>query len=234
MTNRPARQRGLAAKRALDIVLALTGLLLAAPILLGIAVAVRARLGKPVLFRQLRPGRGGQPFALLKFRTMTDTRDEAGELLPDEQRLTPLGQFLRRTSLDELPELINVLRGEMSLVGPRPLLMEYLPHYTAEQARRHEVRPGLTGWAAIHGRNATTWPERLERDVWYVDHRSFALDCKILLLTVAKVLKQEGISPEGQVIMPRFDEEFGTRSSARRSEPERGGAVLVEHRETGY
>jgi sugar transferase EpsL len=185
--------------------------LLAAPILLLMAVAVRVGLGKPVLFRQLRPGLAGRPFMLLKFRTMTDARDEAGELLPDDQRMTPLGRFLRRSSLDELPELINVLKGEMSLVGPRPLLMEYLPHYTPEQARRHEVRPGLTGWAAIHGRNATTWAERLQQDVWYVDHRSFALDCRILLLTVVKVLRQEGISPEGRVTMTRFDEEVGKK-----------------------
>jgi sugar transferase EpsL len=211
-TTTPPRRGGLAAKRALDIVAALTGLLLTAPILLLLALAVRIGLGTPVLFRQLRPGLGGQPFMLLKFRTMTDARDEAGELLPDEQRMTPLGRFLRRSSLDELPELINVLRGEMSLVGPRPLLMEYLPHYTAEQARRHEVRPGLTGWAAIHGRNATTWAERLQQDVWYVDHRSFALDCRILLLTIVKVIRQEGISPEGRVTMTRFDEEVGRKA----------------------
>jgi sugar transferase EpsL len=211
MATRAPRQGGFAAKRALDIVAALTGLLLAAPILLLMALAVRVGLGKPVLFRQLRPGLAGRPFMLLKFRTMTDARDEAGELLPDDQRMTPLGRFLRRSSLDELPELINVLKGEMSLVGPRPLLMEYLPHYTPEQARRHEVRPGLTGWAAIHGRNATTWAERLQQDVWYVDHRSFALDCRILLLTVVKVLRQEGISPEGRVTMTRFDEEVGKK-----------------------
>jgi sugar transferase EpsL len=212
MSNRPSsRPGGLAAKRALDTVVALAGLVLAAPVLLLIALAVRVCLGAPVLFRQRRPGLGGRPFMLLKFRTMTDARDAAGELLPDDQRMTPLGRFLRRSSLDELPELINVLKGEMSLVGPRPLLMEYLPHYTPEQARRHEVRPGLTGWAAIHGRNATTWAERLQQDVWYVDHRSFALDCRILLSTVVKVLRQEGISPEGRVTMTRFDEEVGRK-----------------------
>jgi sugar transferase EpsL len=211
MPTRPPRQGGLAAKRALDVVAALAGLLLAAPILLLMALAVRVGLGKPVLFRQLRPGLGGRPFMLLKFRTMTDARDEAGKLLPDDQRMTVLGRFLRRSSLDELPELINVLKGEMSLVGPRPLLMEYLPHYTPEQARRHEVRPGLTGWAAIHGRNATTWAERLAQDVWYVDHRSLTLDCEILLLTVVKVIRQEGISPEGRVTMIRFDEEVGKK-----------------------
>ena len=172
---------------------------------------VRVGLGRPVLFRQLRPGLGGRPFTLLKFRTMTDARDEAGELLPDDQRMTRLGRFLRHSSLDELPELINVLQGEMSLVGPRPLLMEYLPHYTPEQARRHEVRPGVTGWAVTHGRNTTTWAERLQQDVWYVDHRSFALDCRILLLTVVKVIKQEDISPKGRVTMPRFDEEVGKK-----------------------
>jgi sugar transferase EpsL len=207
----PPRQSGLAAKRAFDIVAALTGLLLAAPILLLLALVVRVGLGQPVLFRQLRPGLGGRPFTLLKFRTMTDARDEAGELLPDDQRMTRLGRFLRHSSLDELPELINVLKGEMSLVGPRPLLMEYLPHYTPEQARRHEIRPGVTGWAVTHGRNTTTWAERLQQDVWYVDHRSFALDCRILLLTVVKVIKQEDISPKGRVTMPRFDEEVGKK-----------------------
>jgi sugar transferase EpsL len=202
---------GLAAKRALDIALALTGLLLTAPILLLTWLAVRVRLGRPALFRQMRPGLGGQPFALLKFRTMTDGRDAAGELLPDEQRLRPFGRLLRRSSLDELPELINVLKGDMSMVGPRPLLTDYLAHYTPEQARRHEVRPGLTGWAAINGRNATSWAERLEQDVWYVDHRSVALDCRILLLTVAKVIRQEGIAQDGHATMPRLDEELGKK-----------------------
>jgi lipopolysaccharide/colanic/teichoic acid biosynthesis glycosyltransferase len=197
---------GLDAKRLFDMAAALGGLILIWPILLLIALVVRVGLGAPVLFRQPRPGLGGKPFMLLKFRTMTDARDAAGELLPDGQRLTRLGRLLRRSSLDELPELINVLRGDMSLVGPRPLLMEYLPYYSAEQARRHEVRPGLTGWAAIHGRNATTWPERLAQDVWYVDHRSMALDCQILLRTVAKVIRQEGISQEGQATMIRFDD----------------------------
>jgi sugar transferase EpsL len=202
---------GAIVKRALDIALALTGMLLTAPVLLLTWLAVRVRLGRPVLFRQMRPGRGGRPFALLKFRTMTDGRDAAGALLPDEQRLTPLGQFLRRSSLDELPELINVLKGDMSMVGPRPLLTDYLAHYTAQQARRHEVRPGLTGWAAINGRNATSWAERLAQDVWYVDHRSLALDCRILLLTVAKVIRQEGIAQDGHATMPRLDEELGKK-----------------------
>jgi sugar transferase EpsL len=211
MVTRPNRRGGLAAKRALDIALALTGLLLTGPILLLTWLAVRVRLGKPVLFRQMRPGLGGQSFALLKFRTMTDGRDAAGRLLPDDPRLTPFGRCLRRSSLDELPGLINVLKGDMSMVGPRPLLVDYLAHYTPEQARRHEVRPGLTGWAAIHGRNATSWAERLEQDVWYVDHRSFALDCRILLLTVAKVIRQEGIAQDGHATMPRFDEELGKK-----------------------
>jgi sugar transferase EpsL len=206
------RRRGLAAKRALDLVVALAGLVLIAPILVATALAVRIGLGRPVLFRQMRPGLGGRPFALLKFRTMTRARDAAGQLLPDERRLTPLGRWLRRTSLDELPELINVLRGDMSLVGPRPLLMAYLPHYSPEQARRHEVRPGLTGWAAVNGRNATSWEQRLAQDVWYVDHRSFALDCRILLMTVAKVIRQEGISQDGHATMPRFDEELGKKA----------------------
>jgi sugar transferase EpsL len=208
----PNRRRGLAAKRALDLVVALAGLVLIAPILVATALAVRIGLGRPVLFRQMRPGLGGRPFTLLKFRTMTRARDAAGQLLPDERRLTPLGRWLRRTSLDELPELINVLRGDMSLVGPRPLLMAYLPHYSPEQARRHEVRPGLTGWAAVNGRNATSWEQRLAQDVWYVDHRSFALDCRILLMTVAKVIRQEGISQDGHATMPRFDEELGKKA----------------------
>lgn len=207
----PTGSGGLAMKRAFDIVAALAGLVLGAPALLAIALAVRIGLGRPVLYRQMRPGLGGRPFALLKFRTMTDARDAAGQPLPDDQRLTRLGQLLRRTSLDELPELVNVLKGDMSLVGPRPLLMDYLPHYTPEQARRHEVRPGLTGWAAIHGRNATSWEQRLAQDVWYVEHRSFALDCRILLLTVVKVIRQEGIAPDGQATMPRLDEELGRK-----------------------
>jgi lipopolysaccharide/colanic/teichoic acid biosynthesis glycosyltransferase len=192
-------------KRAIDLVGATAGLVMFAPFLLLIALAVKSALGSPVLFRQVRPGLHGRPFELLKFRTMTDLRDAAGELCPDGQRLTRFGRWLRSTSLDELPELINVLRGEMSLVGPRPLLLDYLPHYSVEQARRHEVRPGITGWAAIHGRNATSWERRLALDVWYVDHWSLGLDLKILLVTVVKVLKREGISPAGHATMPRFD-----------------------------
>jgi lipopolysaccharide/colanic/teichoic acid biosynthesis glycosyltransferase len=193
-------------KRAIDLLGAAAGLIALAPVLLLTALAVWLRLGAPVLFRQVRAGRGGQPFDMLKFRTMTDARDAAGELLPDAERLTGFGRWLRSSSLDELPELINVLRGEMSLVGPRPLLVEYLPHYSAEQARRHEVRPGITSWANVQGRNALSWEHRLALDVWYVDHWSLALDLKILLMTVIKVLRREGISPEGQPTMPRFDE----------------------------
>jgi sugar transferase EpsL len=208
------------AKRAIDVLGAAIGLIALAPVLLLLVLAVRLALGSPVLFRQIRAGRHGATFELLKFRTMTDARDGAGELLPDAERLTRFGSWLRSTSLDELPELINVLRGEMSLVGPRPLLPEYLPHYSAEQARRHEVRPGITGWAAVHGRNSLSWERRLALDVWYVDHCSLALDLKILLVTVGKVLRREGISPEGQPTMPRFDECSG---HARASETTRDG-----------
>lgn len=191
-------------KRAFDVaVAALMLLALLLPIGL-IALLVRWRLGSPVLFCQLRPGRDGRPFEMMKFRTMTDACDAQGELLPDELRLTRFGRFMRASSLDELPELVNVLRGDMSLVGPRPLLMEYLPLYSAEQARRHAVRPGLTGWAQVNGRNALSWEEKFALDCWYVDHQSFWLDLRILLLTVKKVLVREGISAEGDVTMPRF------------------------------
>jgi sugar transferase EpsL len=195
-----------ALKRLVDVVGALTALILLAPVLLAIAALIRLALGSPVLFRQVRPGLHGEPFELLKFRTMTDGCDRHGRPLPDAARLTGLGRLLRSTSLDELPELVNVLRGEMSLVGPRPLLPDYLPHYTAEQARRHLVRPGITGWAAVQGRNATSWDRRMRLDVWYVDHWSLGLDLKILLLTVVKVLRREGISADGHATMPRFDE----------------------------
>jgi sugar transferase EpsL len=191
-------------KRALDILGACLGLAVFAPLLLGVALAVRVRMGRPVLFRQQRPGLGSRPFTLYKFRTMLDARDNQGNPLPDEKRLTPLGQVLRRASLDELPELINVLKGEMSLVGPRPLLMQYLDRYTPEQARRHEVKPGLTGWAQINGRNALTWEEKFKLDVWYVDHRTFWLDVKIIGITAWKVLKREGINQEGQATMSLF------------------------------
>ncbi len=191
-------------KRVLDILLSAVALVVLLPFLLLIALLVRITMGSPVLFRQQRPGLHGRPFTLYKFRTMTDARDEQGNLLPDEQRLTPLGRFLRSTSLDELPELWNVLKGDMSLVGPRPLLMEYLPLYTPEQFRRHEVRPGITGWAQVHGRNALSWEERFALDVWYVDHVSFWLDLKILALTLWKVLTREGIAHPGSETMPKF------------------------------
>ncbi|MBE3575648.1 MAG: sugar transferase [Firmicutes bacterium] len=192
------------AKRGLDIIGAGAGIVLLWPLLLAIAVAVRVALGRPVLFRQVRPGLHGKPFTLYKFRTMRDSRDAAGNLLPDEQRLTRFGRFLRSTSLDELPELFNVLRGDMSLVGPRPLLMEYLDRYTPEQARRHEVKPGITGWAQIHGRNALSWEDKFRLDVWYVDHWSLWLDLKILCITVLKVFRREGISAAGSATMPEF------------------------------
>jgi lipopolysaccharide/colanic/teichoic acid biosynthesis glycosyltransferase len=191
-------------KRAIDIVLAAALLLLLSPILFAIAVAIRLGLGRPVLFRQPRAGRLGQPFTILKFRTMSECRDATGAALPDVERLTRIGKFLRQTSLDELPELVNVLRGDMSLVGPRPLLMEYLPLYSAEQARRHEVRPGITGWTQVNGRNALTWNEKFNLDTWYVDHRSTRLDLKILARTVVKVVTREGISAPGTATMPPF------------------------------
>lgn len=194
----------LEAKRVFDLVLVLAAAPVWLPLMGVLALIVRCVMGRPVLFRQTRPGRKGRPFELLKFRTMTEARDAAGRLLPDEQRLTRFGRWLRSTSLDELPELWNVLRGEMSLVGPRPLLMEYLPLYSPEQRRRHEVRPGITGWAQIHGRNAQSWEERFRLDVWYVDHRSLWLDLKILGHTFWKVLKREGIHAPGEATMPRF------------------------------
>jgi lipopolysaccharide/colanic/teichoic acid biosynthesis glycosyltransferase len=191
-------------KRLFDLLVSLVGLLLLALPLLVLAFLVRRKLGSPVLFRQVRPGLHGRPFMMVKFRTMTDSRDDDGELMPDALRLNAFGRFLRASSLDELPELWNVLRGEMSLVGPRPLLMEYLPLYSSEQARRHEVRPGITGWAQINGRNAVSWDERFLLDAWYVDHCSFWLDLKILWLTVRKVVVREGISAHGDATMPRF------------------------------
>jgi sugar transferase EpsL len=192
------------AKRFFDFTATFAGLMLVSPLLLLLALLVRTRLGSPVLFRQERPGLNGRPFRMYKFRTMTDERDLHGNLLPDEQRLTGFGRFLRSTSLDELPELFNVLRGEMSLVGPRPLLMVYLQRYTPEQARRHTVPPGITGWAQVNGRNAITWDEKFRYDVWYVDNRSFLLDLKILWMTLFKVVKRDGISQEGRATMEEF------------------------------
>ena len=191
-------------KRLFDITAALAALLLLALPLALLTWQVRRKLGSPAFFRQVRPGLRGKPFEMVKFRTMTDARGADGALLPDADRLTPFGRFLRASSLDELPELWNVLKGEMSLVGPRPLLMEYLPLYSPQQARRHEVRPGITGWAQVNGRNALGWDEKFKLDVWYVDHRSLWLDIKILWLTVKKVLVREGISAAGEATMPRF------------------------------
>lgn len=191
-------------KRLFDLLASAMGLLLLAVPLALLAWQVRRKLGSPVLFTQVRPGLHGKPFRMVKFRTMTDARDASGALLPDAQRLTPFGRFLRASSLDELPELWNVLRGEMSLVGPRPLLMEYLPLYSPEQARRHEVRPGITGWAQVNGRNAISWADKFALDVWYVDHRSLWLDVRILWLTVRKVVVRDGISAAGEATMPKF------------------------------
>ena len=191
-------------KRLFDLLLATPALLLLSPLLALLALLVRIKLGSPVLFRQLRPGLHGRPFTLYKFRTMTGARDAAGNLLPDAERLTPFGRFLRATSLDELPELWNVIKGDMSLVGPRPLLMQYLDRYTPEQARRHEVRPGITGWAQVNGRNALTWEQKFALDVWYVDNLSLWLDVKIILLTVWKILRREGISQPGQATAEEF------------------------------
>lgn len=191
-------------KRLLDVVASGLGLLLLSPVILVVALLVRLKLGSPVFFRQKRPGKDGLPFAMVKFRTMRDAVDAQGNTLPDKERMTRLGGFLRSTSLDELPELWNVFKGDMSLVGPRPLLMEYLPLYSAEQARRHEVRPGVTGWAQVNGRNALSWEEKFQLDVWYVDNRSLWLDIKILFLTVKKVLMRDGVSAEGEATMSVF------------------------------
>jgi lipopolysaccharide/colanic/teichoic acid biosynthesis glycosyltransferase len=191
-------------KRFLDIVVSASMLLLLGPLILALALLIRVKLGGPVWFRQIRPGLHARPFEMIKFRSMRDAVDAAGNPLPDEQRLTRFGQLLRATSLDELPEFWNVLKGEMSLVGPRPLLMEYLPLYDSVQHRRHKVRPGVTGWAQINGRNALSWEEKFRLDVWYVDHRSFWLDMKILALTLKKVLIREGIRAEGQATMGKF------------------------------
>jgi lipopolysaccharide/colanic/teichoic acid biosynthesis glycosyltransferase len=197
-------------KRALDVFGATVGLLALLPVLVVVAVLVRTDLGTPVLFRQRRAGRDERPFELVKFRTMRDAVDAAGVPLPDEVRLTRLGRWLRSSSLDELPELWNVLRGDMSLVGPRPLPMEYLPRYTTEERRRHEVRPGMTGWAQINGRNLVDWDDRLALDVWYVEHRSLLLDLRILWRTIAAVARRDGISAEGhatmQVLRPHLAE----------------------------
>jgi lipopolysaccharide/colanic/teichoic acid biosynthesis glycosyltransferase len=202
-------------KNIIDRSLAVVGLLVLAPIIFALACLIRVRLGKAVLFRQTRIGHGDKPFTFFKFRTMTDARDSHGVLLPDGQRLTVLGRFLRGSSLDELPQIWNVLRGEMSLVGPRPLLPEYLPRYSTHQRRRHEVKPGITGWAQVNGRNAVAWEQKFDLDVWYVDHWSLRLDIKILLLTLLKVLRPDGISQQGHATMPEFT---GTASITRQHE----------------
>jgi len=191
-------------KRLFDVTAVLLALPLLVPLLVVVGVVVRVTLGRPVLFRQKRPGWHGRPFPLLKFRTMTDARDQCGRFLPDERRLTRVGRLLRATSLDELPEFASVLLGHMSLVGPRPLLMEYLDQYTPNQARRHDVRPGITGWAQVNGRNGISWEEKLALDLWYVEHGSFLLDCRILLRTVRIVLQRKGISASGHATVPRF------------------------------
>ncbi|HEU4819216.1 sugar transferase [Janthinobacterium sp.] len=192
-------------KRSFDFITALVALIVISPLVVLLALLVRLFLGAPILFSQIRPGLHGQAFTVYKFRTMTDEKEASGALLPDDVRLTPFGLFLRRSSLDELPQLFNVLKGDVSLVGPRPLLMEYLPLYTPEQAKRHLVRPGITGWAQVNGRNAISWERKFELDVWYVDNQSFLLDMKILFLTVKKVLIKEGISAQGMETMPRFE-----------------------------
>ena len=191
-------------KRIFDLIVSIILLLIFIIPILLISIVVLISMGSPILFKQKRPGLHGKPFYIYKFRTMTNETDEHGNLLPNEQRITKLGKVLRKLSLDELPQLFNVLKGDISLVGPRPLLMEYLPLYNEEQARRHEVKPGITGWAQVNGRNAITWEERFELDVWYVDNQSFWLDIKILLLTVLKVFKREGINPEDKQFVDKF------------------------------
>ncbi len=191
-------------KRVFDLLAACSALIALSPLISLVAVLIVIVLGRPVLFKQERPGLDGKPFFLYKFRTMTEERNQRGKLLPDELRMTPLGRYLRRYSLDELPQLLNVIKGDMSIVGPRPLLMEYIPLYTKEQARRHEVKPGITGWTQVNGRNALGWDERFKLDVWYVDHHTFWLDLKIIWLTLIRVLKSEGISEEGHETMSKF------------------------------
>ncbi|WP_226609102.1 sugar transferase [Marinobacter nauticus] len=191
-------------KRFFDLIVSLVALIVLLPVIFLVAVQIRRKLGSPIFFRQTRPGKNGKPFEMIKFRTMLDAVDSKRNPLPDDQRMTPFGKLLRSTSLDELPELWNVLKGEMSLVGPRPLLMEYLPLYSEEQYRRHDVRPGVTGWAQVNGRNAISWEDKFRLDVWYVDNQSFLLDLKILFLTIKKVLVRDGISGEGEATMSKF------------------------------
>lgn len=191
-------------KRFVDLIAALLLLILLSPLLVAIAILIANKLGSPVIFKQLRPGLHGQPFYLYKFRTMTDCKDEDGNLLSDDIRLTSFGKWVRKYSLDELPQLFNVIKGDLSFVGPRPLLMEYLPLYSPEQARRHDARPGITGWAQVNGRNAISWEEKFALDIWYVDNHTLWLDFKILLLTIIKAIRSEGINQEGYSTMPKF------------------------------
>lgn len=191
-------------KRLFDIALSASALLLLSPVMGIVAWQIRMKLGSPVLFRQIRPGLHGKPFEMIKFRSMRDAVDATGQVLPDAQRLTPFGRLLRSTSLDELPELWNVLKGDMSLVGPRPLLMDYLPLYTVEQSRRHDVRPGVTGWAQVNGRNALGWEDKFQLDIWYVDHQSLWLDMKIMLMTIKKVFLRDGIGAPGEATVSRY------------------------------
>lgn len=191
-------------KRVIDIMVSFIGLILTAPITVTTSILIVKKLGKPIFFKQIRPGKGEQPFEIYKFRTMSDKKDNQGELLPDELRITKLGSAIRKTSIDELPQLINVLKGDISLVGPRPLLMEYLPLYNAEQKKRHKVKPGITGWAQINGRNAITWEEKFKLDVWYVENQSFKLDMYIIYKTIENVLKSKDINSESHVTMEKF------------------------------
>ncbi|WHY98441.1 sugar transferase [Peribacillus simplex] len=191
-------------KRAFELLISCLALISSSLLMLLIVILIRLKLGSPVIFKQERPGLNGKPFYLYKFRTMTDEKDENGDLVPDEKRLTDFGKLLRKLSLDELPQLFNVMKGDVSFVGPRPLLMEYLPLYTSEQARRHDVRPGMTGWAQVNGRNAISWEKKFELDVWYVENQSFLLDMKIIYLTLIKVCKQEAITQEGHVTTQKF------------------------------
>jgi lipopolysaccharide/colanic/teichoic acid biosynthesis glycosyltransferase len=202
-------------KRLLDLTLGLLALIVCAPLFALLALLVRIKLGRPVLFRQERPGLHGRPFTMIKFRTMTDDRDEAGNLLPDHERMTPLGRLLRSTSLDELPELYNVLRGEMSLVGPRPLLLRYMPYFEQHERVRFAVMPGITGWAQIHGRNGSPWDERFADDIWYAEHQSLLLDLRIMVETVLQVLKRQDVEPDPQFAVGALDEERGQRVAVR-------------------
>lgn len=205
-------------KRFFDLIFTVPGLIILSPLLIAVALLVRWKLGSPVFFHQRRPGLHGKPFTLIKFRTMANTRDADGKLLPDSERLTRFGRFLRSTSLDEFPELLNVLKGDMSLVGPRPLLERYLPYYTVREQHRHDVRPGITGWAQVHGRNTVSWSQRLEMDVWYVERHDLFIDAYILLLTAASVFQRKGVVADPHLIMANLDEERGASPTNERSQ----------------